>query len=324
MSDVVAVSVVVATYNRADRLERLLGCLGAQEVDGGFEVVVVDDGSTDGTPEVVARHSRTSRFPLRMVRLPQNGGVGAARNAGWRAASGRVIAFTDDDCMPARGWLEVLVSGLAESDIAQGLTAIDPEHLRDIGPFGHTVEVLGETGFYETCNIAYRREWLERMAGFEESFRTYAEDTDLAWRAKKAGARTAFMPNAVVYHDVRPSSFRAHLRQVRRRGAIVPAIRRHPELRRSYPHGLFFSPAHPWAIAWAGAAGVTAVRARSPLAWASLAAATVGYARTAMRVRHGPLRRRHWVTALPLALTADLAEVAILARASLQARTLFL
>jgi len=168
---------------------------------------------------------------LRAITMARNSGPAGARNAGWQAATGGVIAFTDDDCMPTPGWLEELLTGLDQADISQGLTAIDPTDHRHIGPFGHTVEVLQETGFYETCNIAYRRDWLECLAGFEESFYYYGEDTDLAWRAKKAGARTVFLPDAVVHHEwKRETDARFFTRRTlwHWRG-IARFVRKHPE-----------------------------------------------------------------------------------------------
>jgi GT2 family glycosyltransferase len=320
-----SISVVVPTYNRAARLERLLRVMAEQQVAGGFEVIVVDDASPDETPEVLERLRAALPMELRVVRQPQNRGPATARNTGWRAANGSAVAFTDDDCMPEPGWLAALVRALHDADIAQGKTVIDPSGAGAVGPFGHTIEVLAETGFYETCNIAYRRQVLESLGGFDETFRmAYGEDTDLGWRGRSAGASTAFAPDAVVRHEVRPSDFVAHLRDLRRREGIVAAIKRHPDIRNSYYANLFVSPAHPWALAWLGAAAAMLGQPRSATRWLMMGAASAGYARAAMGFRQWPPRRRQWATVLPLALIADTAEIAILARASLRYRTLVL
>jgi GT2 family glycosyltransferase len=185
------------------------------------------------------------------------------------------------------------------------------------------VEVLGETGFYETCNIAYRREILERVGGFDEQFGYYAEDTDLAWRAKESGARAVFVPDAVVVHEVRPSDFRAYLRVSTRREGIVRAIARHPQIRRSYPAGVFASRAHAAALGLVGSTALASAR-RSPVTVGVATLCLAQYIRTARRERHEPRRRRQWATALPMALAADLYEIAVLTKASVRYRTLFL
>lgn len=316
-------SVVVPTHNRSDRLNRLVHALAAQDIDEPFEVVVVDDGSMDGTPAELRRLEEAFSF-LRTVRLETNGGPGPARNAGWRAAIGRNIVFTDDDCRPDPGWLHALLGGLERFDVAQGRTMPDQTNLRQIGPFGHTIQVEGETGLYETCNIAYRREVLERLNGFDEQFEYFAEDTDLGWRARDAGYRTTFVESALVVHEVRPSDFAHYMRNVPRIEGIVRAISRHRGVRNSFWHGLFFNEAHPRVLLLAGAGGALLSRPRSPLRWAAVAGAATLYARSAMRVRAYPRRRRDWAWVLPVAVVADLSEVGVLARASLRYRAILL
>src|SRR4051812_19853042 len=107
-----AASVVVATHNRAELLARLTDALRAQSDVDAFEVIVVDDGSADATPDVLRRIERS--WPaLRTIRLDENRGPATARNAGWRAATAPIVAFTDDDCVPQAGWLAGLVDGFA-------------------------------------------------------------------------------------------------------------------------------------------------------------------------------------------------------------------
>src|SRR3954451_19061576 len=107
------ISVVVATHNRATRLRALLDALASQTLPAEkFEVVVVDDGSRDDTPAVLARAAAAIDGGPRTVVLtqPVAGGPAAARNRGWRAASAPLVAFTDDDCRPTATWLEALIA----------------------------------------------------------------------------------------------------------------------------------------------------------------------------------------------------------------------
>ena len=322
------VSVVVATRNRAGHLPGLVAALAAQVGAPAFEVVVVDDASTDATPAVLADLSATARVPLRTARLAANGGPAAARNAGWRASGGDLVAFTDDDCVPAPGWLAALVAAAgAGAGIVQGRTEAGPG---ERGWFSHTVEVARESGFYETCNIAYRRRWLEEVDGFDEGFHLagrrgaggpmWGEDTDLAWRARAAGATTVFAPDALVVHEVRTTSAGERLRSLHRREGVVRLVRRHPGIRATFPGGWWFQPEHgPVLLAAAGVA-LAATGSRSPGRWAVAAVAAVPYARR----RVARLDRGRRLTLLPHAVAYDLGEVLVLARASLRHRTLVL
>lgn len=323
------VSVVVASRDRAALLPRLLAALDAQDT-GPPEVVVVDDASSDQTRRVLADLAST-RGHLRFVSLPSRRGPAAARNVGWRAASGKVIAFTDDDCVPGPSWVGALVAAVeAGADVAQGATSPDPAQSARVGPFSRTMEVTAETGYYQTCNVAYRRDCLERLGGFDERFRRAAgEDTDLAWRARAAGARTTFVADALVHHDVRPSSLRAQLADTPRWEAVVLCARSHPGLRRLFHRPWCWKASHPPALlALAGLALATgpAVAARPATAWSRLGAValTAPYLRYRVFIeplRGGPRRR---TAAIPGALLLDLAEVAVLARASLRHRSLVL
>lgn len=317
-------SVVVATHNRRDRVHRLLDCLAAQVGAPAFEVVVVDDGSSDDTsPSLAARTG--DPFELIAVRLEPNRGPAAARNAGWRAARASLVYFTDDDCVPEADWLAALTAAVAEVDVAQGRTVPDDAQADRYGPFSRTMVVPYEEGFYETCNIVYRRSLLEQLGGFDETFRfPYGEDTDLAWRAREIGARTTFAADAVVKHDVWPSDFRAHLRDMRRREGLVLAFKKHPQLRGYLGRGLFFRQIHPPTVTTCSALLWLAIRPRSGVRWTAAAGAALWYAWVCHLVRHKPPRRWQWTTVVPLAFIADTYEVAVMARASFKYRTLLL
>lgn len=324
MSTAPAISVVVPTRDRAARLPRLLAALEAQDVADGFEVVVVDDGSRDDTPQVLQTLAQQSEVPLRTIRFETSRGPAAARNAGWRAAGAPAVAFTDDDCAPAPGWLRALGAALEGADIAQGRTELDPAQDQHRRPFSHFIGVDRETGYYETCNIAYRSDALERVGGFDEGFRhPFGEDTDLAWRVRAAGGRAVFVADALVLHDVIPLSFREHVARLPRREGLVRALSRHPGLRQELGVGLFLWPTHPPALAVAAAAAAAVVRPSGPTVGA-VAAAGAWYAHVCRWNTPKPERRRQWATVVPLRLAADLYEIAVLTRASLRHRTALL
>jgi glycosyltransferase involved in cell wall biosynthesis len=316
-----SVSVVVATHNRCARLPRLVEALEKQVGVDAFEVVVVDDASSDDTWRTLEQLARTSSVPLRPLRLTTNSGPATARNRGWRAGRAPLVVFTDDDCVPAEEWVAGLARGLGAADVVQGRTAPNPAHGAHYGPFCRTLDVASESGFYQTCNIGYRRTVLEALDGFDERFRHPAgEDTDLAWRARAAGYRTAFEPEALVWHDVRPSRFVTQLRDTWRWEGVVLSVHVHPQLRGHLHRTWFWKSTHPAALA-AGVAVVVLVGPRRPL-WLRVAAVGVleRYRRFRMPLLWGSRRQR--VLAMPLVLIADLAEVAVMLAASARYRTL--
>jgi GT2 family glycosyltransferase len=318
------VSVVVATHQRRQLLARLVAAVEAQQLDAPYELVVVDDASSDGTWAELERLARQSPVPLTPLRLERNAGPATARNAGWRRARAPLIAFTDDDCVPQPGWLDALVAALADAELVQGATLPAPEQVGNHGPFSRTLEVRAENGYYQTCNMGYRRELLEALGGFDERFRHPAgEDTDLAWRARERGARTAFAADAVVHHDVRPSSFTVHLRDLWRWEGVVLTLRLHPQLRSHIHRRWWLRRSHPPAVL-AVAGVVAAAGGRRP--WVRLAALAllvpyVRYRATVAPLRGGPRRR---LAVIPLALASDLTEVGVMAIASARYRTLVL
>lgn len=317
-------TVVVATHNRAHLLPRLLAALDAQDLDGEFEAVVVDDASTDDTPAVLTALAERYQF-LRSLRQDVNTGPAAARNRGWRAGGAPLVAFTDDDCVPQPGWLRGLVEALDGADLVQGMTLPDPAEADRRGPFARTIEVRDELGYYQTCNMGYHRSALESVGGFDERFkRPSGEDTDLAWRLKEDGASSAFAAAAVVHHDVRPSNLLVHLKDTWRWGDCVLAVREHPQLRDLLYRRYFFRATHPKAVLAAVGLGLAAAQvddARTVAAGLLLVAPYVE-----MRVRSHPMRGgpRRRLAVIPAALAADLVEVGVMAIASARYRSLVL
>jgi glycosyltransferase involved in cell wall biosynthesis len=309
------VSVAVSTYQRADRLPRLIAALEAQILPpADFEVVIADNGSTDDTARALERLAASTMLQLRSVRADVNRGPAAGRNLAWRASRAPVVAFTDDDCVPAPGWL---AAGLEAIDggagIVVGRTAPTPgqEHLLE-RPFTRVVDVSA-VRFFETCNVFYRRADLEAAGGLDEAFVTPAgEDTDLALRVRDAGATAAFERRALVYHDVRPASWVDTLRETLRWIDIPRVVRQHPEARGELlRHRWFWKDSHPWTIL--AAAGLL-LAPRAPVALV-LVAPWVRHRTRVDPLCSGP--RRRWLV-LPLGFAVDLVEVGVMVRGSLR------
>ncbi|MHB8682558.1 MAG: glycosyltransferase family 2 protein [Acidimicrobiales bacterium] len=308
--------VCVATRNRARLLRRLFLALANQAgVPGAFEVVVTDDGSNDETPAVLAELEKESPFPVTVIRNPVPLGPGQARNRALRSVRADLVAFIDDDCVPTPGWLSAHVAALEHFDVSQGRVEANPEQLDNFGAFSRAVTVNEENGLYETCNIAYRARWLELVGGFDAVFRHSGEDADLGWRAREAGAVTTFVPDALVYHDVNPPSWRRAMRDVHRWIGVVELVERHPQLRSRFGPGRTWRRAH-WraVVAWVGlvlvASGVLS-RHRVPVAVGLAGLVPYGQLRLVGEPLSGSRRQR--VTTLAPALVLDTWELAVIA-----------
>jgi glycosyltransferase involved in cell wall biosynthesis len=307
VSDVPALSVVVPTRGRPERLRTLLRGLARQ---GATEVVVVIDGPDPETEAVLAAPPRG--LALRVERHAAPRGPAAARNTGWRAARAPLVAFTDDDCEPAPGWLAALAAAEPDGAVVQGRVEPHPAETHRLGPFARTLRVEGAGPWFQTANIRYPRALLERLGGFDEAYPHPAgEDTDLGWRAREAGAPVVYEARALIWHAVHPLGVLGCARGAGRWGSAVGVVRRHPGLRAHLTHRIFWKPAHERLLV--GAAGLALARSTRG---ASLAA-TLPY--LALRVG-GPTT---W-PAVPGHLLVDAAEVAAMARGSLRARTLLL
>ncbi len=223
------VSVVVATYNRSARLRTLLHALANQTLVGraAFEVVVVDDHSTDATPETVAALKAQLPIPVMYVRQDRNGGPARARNEGVRRAQAAIVAFTDDDCVPRPPWLEELVTGCQEDGAvgAEGPIVTDAHRGTAL-----THHISNETpGALFTANVAYRRDALFHAGLFDECFPfPHNEDVDLGLRMSRFG-QIVFRPAAVVYHPLVPVPLLANAKRTRYSLSNIRLFLKHPE-----------------------------------------------------------------------------------------------
>lgn len=308
------VAVVFATHDRPRRLQALLDSLAAQTLPSGrFEVVVVDDGSGPETADVLEAELGAGRLDLRVLRHDPARGPATARDAGWRASSAPLVAFTDDDCRADERWLERLLAAAQAHPgaIVQGRTDPEPaeEHLRS--PFSRTMVVHAAGPEFETCNILYPRDVLEAVDGFDLAFPSPAgEDTDLAWRAIDRGVGATFADDALVFHAVEVLGPVGMLRHAWRWQHAVPVFAKHPRLRREQlHHRLFWSPVHEQLLL---ALAAVVLARRVPLLAALLAAPYVK--RLAWR-RTGPLLA-------PFILAQDAVETASILRGAARHRVL--
>jgi glycosyltransferase involved in cell wall biosynthesis len=236
VADLPHVTVAVAVK---DRRERMLACLEGvlAQSHPRFDVLVVDNGSTDGTVEAVLERAASAPVP---VRVEHAGGlIGAVRNAAARAAEGEVIAFTDSDCVPSPGWLAGGAAAFADPGVGVATGTTLPAEPPPYGPWHATIGIDSQTWRFETCNAFFRREALLAAGGFPEDL-TMWEDTVAGWSMLVAGWEARFVPEAVVRHDVTYPGYRWHLRRAARYGQCAAAIRRHPRARAALLHGGLF------------------------------------------------------------------------------------
>ena len=310
-----AVSVVMATRNRAERLERALVALDAQDATFPFEVVVVDDASMDETPAVLETWVGDSRLDLRTCRRRSSGGPGGARNTGLEIARGRLVAFTDDDCEPEPGWLTALEETARANPwaLVQGPTIPNPDEAELAGPFSRTLEVGSLGPWFPTSNVAYPREVLETLDGFDETL-PRGEDTDLAWRAQENGLGAVWSPGAVVRHAVMELGPVGKLQLAAAWSPAVRVIALYPHLRQELVAGVFWKRSH--ALLFVALAGLVLARFWRPAVL--LVLPYVRYLRATVAQQGVGLG---WMAYQGL---HDLTEVAAMAHGSVRARTLLL
>ncbi|HVE94481.1 MAG TPA: glycosyltransferase family 2 protein [Acidimicrobiales bacterium] len=314
-----SVAVVMATHGRAQMLERALDAIAAQTRPPD-QIVVVDDDSTDSTPQVLG--ARPGVTALRVSRR----GPGRARQAALVAVETDVVAFTDDDCIPTPLWLEKLVAPIeaGDADAVQGPTVMHPDQIDRLRDPWHRTQRVGQYNErFPTSNMAYRTDVLTELGGFAEQFTgpgCAGEDTDLGWRCLESGRRILFAPEAIVHHEVWPGSFRQALRDAGRRAMVVLVVKHHPAIRRLAYRRLFYKRSHARALAAIGCLGaLTIVRRWLPLA--GIAGVMLAYV---VHTRGDGRSPAHRAMLIAQVLIVDTVEVAAFARASLRYRTFYL
>jgi GT2 family glycosyltransferase len=214
------VGVVIANWNRKELLRACLDSL-ARQSHPSFEVVVVDHGSTDGSADLIEEMGKSYPVRLRLIANPVNLGFCAANNQGILATQAELVALLNNDAEAEPGWLEALERAVRQAeDVGMAASKVlvweDPSRIdkcghliypdgqnrgrgsgqTDRGQFDQAEEVLWPDG----CAAMYRRAMLEDIGDFDEDFFAYADDAELGLRARWAGWRCWYTPDAVVRH----------------------------------------------------------------------------------------------------------------------------
>jgi len=256
------ISVVVPTYLRPALLLRCLQALLAQDLSvHAYEVIVVDDGHDAATRALVEQLRRRlhadERPALRYLRPARGRGPAVARNTGWRAARGELIAFTDDDTVPARDWLSRGERAMRNSELAavRGRVSVPVS----AHPTDHERMTQGlERAEFVTANAFVRRAALLRVDGFDERFtRAWREDSDLQFRLEQEVGAIGRAEDAVVVHPVRPERWGVSLRQ--QKNVMFDALLYKKHARRYRQRIRAVPPWHYYAIVLLFAAALVAV-----------------------------------------------------------------
>ncbi len=196
-------SIIIPTFNGASRIGRCLDAILRQEPARRVEILVVDDGSRDNTAEVVRQYSHIQLISQ------ANAGPAAARNRGVREASGELVLFTDDDCIPAVGWLAAMLAPFNDPETVgvKGAYRTRQKHL--VARFVQVeyedryrrMAKFSNIDFIDTYSAAFRRDKFLEAGGFDTDFPVAcAEDAELSYRMSACGWKMEFAPEAIVYH----------------------------------------------------------------------------------------------------------------------------
>jgi glycosyltransferase involved in cell wall biosynthesis len=205
------VTVIICTHNRSKKLLDTLIALENQTISKDeFELIVVDDGSTDDTPEILNKFKQNSSINVRIYNQ-KDSGLAVSRNNALQYAKGTIIAMTDDDCVPDKNWLKAVLPYFNDKEV--------------VGVNGYVYSANQKTTYFDgapvtkysknmvggrTANMFYRKNIILEIDGFDERFimpfgpkKGFREDTDLLWRIQKKG-KVIFASNVRVYHPPRP------------------------------------------------------------------------------------------------------------------------
>lgn len=248
MSTVLDATVAVVVKDRAEMMARCLDGIEAQQ-GVAFDVVVVDNESTDGTWEMLCERAARSGGRVRVRREP--GTVGRVRNVALEEATAPVIAYVDSDCVPESGWLAAGLRALAADPalgVVQGRTRPDPT--APMGPWPATQDIDRLTGAYEACNIFYKTGVLRAAGGFDADIGFFGEDTSAGWKVLRAGWASSFAADAVVNHAVSHPGIAWHLRRALLYWKWNRLVRQFPEMRDQLLwHRVFLRPRSAWFLA---------------------------------------------------------------------------
>lgn len=227
------ISVIICVYNGVERVTKAVESLAPDKVNyTDYEVIVVDDGSTDGTQKAVENYEYVT-----LIRA-EHGGLSRARNLGAAAATGEIFAYTDDDCEVDPSWLYWIARGYAEQDAdALGGANIPPvpeeedEAVVAAAPGAPSHVMLNDRDAEHIpgCTLTVTRKAFEAIGGFSDVYRVAGDDVDFSWRLEDAGFKIGFHGAAFVWHR-RRTSFARYFKQQKGYGkAEALLMRDHPQ-----------------------------------------------------------------------------------------------
>jgi GT2 family glycosyltransferase len=209
------ISIIIPTFNGASRIGDCLNALLQQIAGRDVEILVVNDGSTDNTAEVVGGYSGVRLISQR------NSGPAAARNRGAMEARGTLLLFTDDDCVPMPDWLDAMIKPFDDAEVVGAKGIYRTQQKRLVARFVQIeyedryrlMANLDCIDFIDTYSAAFRRDRFLEMAGYDTSFPVAcSEDVELSYRMSARGWKMKFAPAAIVYHT-HPDTLAQYLRK---------------------------------------------------------------------------------------------------------------
>ncbi len=242
------VSVVIPAYNAEKTIGKCIVSILNQSFGGDYEIIVVDDGSKDGTGKIVQKILKGNKN-VRLVKQP-NGGPAKARNRGARESKGKLVLFTDSDCIADKNWIKEMVAPFKAGNIvgSQGRYKIlNPDSLvarfvqYEIEERYERMAKIGSIDFIGSYSAAYKRDVFLQFNGFDESFKIASgEDPEISYRMAAKGLKMIFAPKAIVYHP-HPDSLKRYLKMKYGRGYWGQLLyKKHPEKKKGQAYNSMF------------------------------------------------------------------------------------
>lgn len=211
------ISVIIPAYNAAKTIDNCLRALLNQTVSRSeYEIIVIDDGSTDDTPQIVGSYK-----DITLIRQ-ENQGPAVARNQGAKQASGDIILFTDSDCTPVADWIEKMIAPFNRDESIAGVKGVYRTDQKELVArfvqleYEDKYDVMKKQkyiDFIDTYSAGFRREAFCAIGGYDTSFPVAcAEDVEMSFRLANAGYKMIMVPDAVVYH-IHPNTLTAYLKK---------------------------------------------------------------------------------------------------------------